>query len=148
MLTYLLFGTMGPFLHVGGSRTRPGIVVVGRCCSVWYSLASTVAFHLGLYNRSFLKKHTGSFFGLPHLLHFYCHMITLHLVSGLLVVVFIWSFKRFQLSTALTENECFLRCCLTSPCWLWDRHQHEATSYLRTVESRIFLIDGRIRIWI
>ncbi len=32
---------MSPFLHVGGSRTRPGIVVVGRSCSVLYILAST-----------------------------------------------------------------------------------------------------------
>jgi hypothetical protein len=84
--------------------------------------SATLAFHLGLYNRSFLKKH--SFFWLPHLLHFYCHMIILHFVSGLrlpehsLVVVFTCrSSKRFQLSINLNENECFL-CCCCLPCSL------------------------------
>jgi hypothetical protein len=40
--TYLLLDAMSPFLDVGGSLTRLGIVVVGRCCSVWYILASPV----------------------------------------------------------------------------------------------------------
>jgi hypothetical protein len=67
-------------------------------------------FPLGLYNCPFFKKH--SFFWLPHLLHFYCHMITLHLVSGLLlpehslVAVFTWSSKRIfsSLFCLLTEG--------------------------------------------
>jgi hypothetical protein len=52
---YLLLVAMSPLLHVEGSRTRLGAVVVGRCCSVWYILVSTVAFHLWVGNCSFSK---------------------------------------------------------------------------------------------
>ena len=52
---YLLLVAMSPFLHVEGSRTRLGAVVVGRYCSVWYILVSIVAFHLRMGNCSFFN---------------------------------------------------------------------------------------------
>jgi hypothetical protein len=55
ILTYLLLVAMSPFLHVEGSRTRLGAVVVGRYCSVWYILVSIVAFHLRMGNCSFFN---------------------------------------------------------------------------------------------
>jgi hypothetical protein len=52
---YLLLVAMSPFLHVEGSRTRLGAVVVGRYYSVWYILVSIVAFHLRMGNCSFFN---------------------------------------------------------------------------------------------
>ncbi len=45
--SYLLLVALSPFLHVEGSRTRLGAIVVGRCCTGLCILVSNVAFHLG-----------------------------------------------------------------------------------------------------
>jgi hypothetical protein len=104
MSTYLLLVAMSPFLHVEGSRTRLGAVVVGRCCSGWCILVSTVAFHLKVGTCPFFKAFL--LLLLSHHLHIFCYTVTLHLVGGLL----------------LPEHslECILACCRLymeySPC--------------------------------
>ncbi len=96
---------MSPFLHVGGSRTRLGIVVVGSCGSVWYRTSFCCCCHI---------SHT---FTVTWSLCTYwavCCCRSIRLNASLLVVVFTWS------STTLTGNECFLMSVLAywaaSPC--------------------------------
>ncbi len=43
---YLLLGALSPVLHVEGSRTRPGIIMVSRYLFFLSSFFSVVAFHL------------------------------------------------------------------------------------------------------
>jgi hypothetical protein len=81
-LTFLLLDAMSPVLHVEGSRTRLGSVVIGRCCSGWYILVSNVAFHLRLDHCPFVKAFL--LLLLSYHLHIFCYTVTLHLVGGLL----------------------------------------------------------------
>jgi hypothetical protein len=74
--SYLLLVAMSSFLHVEGSRTRLGAVVVGRCCSVWYIFVSTVAFHLWVGNCSFFKAFW--LLLLSHHFHLSCYTFLFH----------------------------------------------------------------------
>jgi hypothetical protein len=71
---------MSPFLHVEGSRTRLGAVVVGRCCSGWCILVSTVAFHLRVGSCPFFKAFL--LLLLSYHLHISCYTVTVLPAEG------------------------------------------------------------------